>query len=125
METENTPALLKPINQQTDAQLFATPRAVQQLLALQQNEAENSRFRIGVFSGGCAGFQYSFSFDQAQNEDDIIFSTDGIECIVDEMSMSFLNGVILDYEEDMMGASFQLKNPNASSACGCGSSFSI
>ena len=92
METENNLSLLKPINQPCDTQLFVTPRAIQRLSALQHEEQQSSspapRFRIRVDSGGCAGFQYVFSFDRAQNNDDIIFSSNSVECIVDEMSLS-------------------------------------
>lgn len=122
MEPKNNLILLEA---KQDAKLFATPRAVQRLIELQKEEPASSRFRIRVDSGGCAGFQYFFNFDPIQNQEDILFKTDSLEVIVDEVSLSFLNGVILDYVEDMMGASFQLKNPNASSSCGCGSSFSL
>lgn len=81
--------------------------------------------RVAVSGGGCSGFQYAFSFDDTINTDDQAFERGGIKVLVDEMSLDFLKGAELDYVEEMIGASFQVKNPNAASSCGCGSSFSI
>lgn len=128
MNPEEILCELKAINKTCDTTLFVTSRAIQSLISLQQEEHNSPsppRFRIRVDSGGCAGFQYHFNFDHIQNQEDVIFRTDSIEIIIDDISLTLLNGVILDYVEDMMSASFQLKNPNASSSCGCGNSFSI
>jgi iron-sulfur cluster insertion protein len=129
MTTKENLCVLQAASERCDAELYASPRALERLIELQQAEEQKlttpSRFRIRVDSGGCAGFQYFFNFDHIKNQEDIIFRAHSLEVIVDEMSLAFLNGVVLDYVEDMMGASFQLKNPNASSSCGCGSSFSI
>ena len=81
--------------------------------------------RLAVSGGGCSGFQYGFSFDDTQNEDDRVFERDGIKLVVDETSLDLLVGAEVDFVEDLVGASFQVRNPNASSSCGCGSSFSI
>ncbi|MEM8916857.1 MAG: iron-sulfur cluster insertion protein ErpA [Pseudomonadota bacterium] len=81
--------------------------------------------RLAVNGGGCSGFQYDFSFDETRNSDDRSFQRDGVTVLVDEVSLEFLQGAELDYVEQMIGASFQVKNPNAASSCGCGSSFSI
>ena len=75
--------------------------------------------------GGCSGFQYGFGFDAAVNDDDVVFSHNGTPVITDDCSLDLLNGAVLDYVEDLMGASFQIKNPNAKSSCGCGNSFGI
>ena len=91
----------------------------------QQEEAEAARLRIAVSGGGCSGFQYGLSFDDEQNPDDFLFERDGVAVIVDDVSLDLLNGAEVDFVEDMMGASFQIRNPNAASSCGCGNSFSI
>lgn len=81
--------------------------------------------RISVSGGGCSGFQYGFTFDDAALDDDLVIAKDKAVVHVDSMSLGFLAGAELDYVEDMIGASFQVKNPNASSSCGCGSSFAV
>ena len=90
-----------------------------------QEQAENAFLRIAVSGGGCSGFQYGFTFDDQRNEDDFVFERDGIVVVVDDVSLGLLNGAELDFVEDLMGASFQVRNPNAASSCGCGNSFSI
>ena len=91
----------------------------------QQERAEGARLRIAVSGGGCSGFQYGFSFDDRKNDDDFIFERDGVGVVVDEVSLDLLAGAEIDFVEDLMGAAFQVKNPNAASSCGCGNSFSI
>jgi len=90
-----------------------------------QENAEDAFLRIAVSGGGCSGFQYGFSFDDQRNEDDFVFERDGVGVVVDEVSLGLLNGAEVDFVEDLMGASFQIRNPNAASSCGCGNSFSI
>jgi len=90
-----------------------------------EEEKPGLMLRIAVTGGGCSGFQYAFSFDDTVNTDDQAFERSGIKVLVDEMSLDFLRGAELDYVEEMIGASFQVKNPNAASSCGCGSSFAI
>jgi iron-sulfur cluster insertion protein len=81
--------------------------------------------RLSVSGGGCSGFQYGFSFDNATQVDDHVFERAGVKVVVDEASLDLLTGAEIDFVEDLVGASFQVKNPNAKSSCGCGSSFSI
>ena len=75
-------------------------------------------------AGGCSGFQYGFTFDEITNEDDTIMSKHGVSLLIDAMSYQYLVGAEIDYKEDLQGAQFVIKNPNATSTCGCGSSFS-
>lgn len=82
------------------------------------------KLRVFVQGGGCAGFSYGFTFDEAVNEDDFSFDTNGVTLLVDSMSMQYLDGSTIKYEESIMGASFVIDNPGAKSTCGCGSSFS-
>jgi iron-sulfur cluster insertion protein len=90
-----------------------------------QEDAADAFLRIAVSGGGCSGFQYGISFDDQKNPDDFVFERNGIAVIVDDTSLDLLNGSEVDFVEDLMGASFQIKNPNAASSCGCGNSFSI
>ncbi len=90
-----------------------------------QEEAEGAFLRIAVSGGGCSGFQYGLTFDDQRSPDDVVFEHGGITVVVDDVSLDLLNGAEVDFVEDLMGASFQIRNPNAASSCGCGNSFSI
>jgi iron-sulfur cluster insertion protein len=91
----------------------------------QQEGTAGLMLRIAVSGGGCSGFQYGFSFDDETKEDDHVFERDGVKVVVDDVSLDLLAGSEIDFVEDLMGASFQIRNPNASASCGCGSSFAI
>lgn len=86
---------------------------------------DNLVFRVAVSGGGCSGFQYGFSLDNQRNEDDHVFERDGIAVVIDEVSLDLLKDSEVDFVEDLIGSYFSIKNPNASSTCGCGSSFSV
>ena len=83
------------------------------------------KLRVFVQGGGCSGFQYGFTFDEAVNEDDTTIDKDGVTLLVDAMSYQYLVGADIDYKEDINGSQFVIKNPNATTTCGCGSSFSV
>jgi iron-sulfur cluster insertion protein len=83
------------------------------------------KLRVFVQGGGCSGMQYGFTFDEEQNEDDFTIEKSGVMLLVDSISMQYLNNAVVDYKDDIMGASFTIKNPNAETSCGCGSSFSV
>jgi iron-sulfur cluster insertion protein len=80
-------------------------------------------FRVAVTGGGCSGFQYNFSFDDTRLEEDRTFGRDGVTVVVDDVSLDLLKGAEIDFVEDLAGASFQVRNPNATASCGCGNSF--
>ncbi|MEX0959717.1 MAG: iron-sulfur cluster insertion protein ErpA [Burkholderiales bacterium] len=82
------------------------------------------KLRVFVTGGGCAGFQYGFTFDEAVNDDDATMEKNGVTLLIDAMSYQYLVGAEIDYQESIEGAQFVIKNPNASTTCGCGSSFS-
>ena len=82
------------------------------------------KLRVFVQGGGCSGFQYGFTFDEAVNEDDTQMQKNGVTLLIDSMSLQYLMGAEIDYKEDLQGAQFVIKNPNATTTCGCGSSFS-
>src|SRR5438876_4621761 len=109
-----------------ERRIVLTESAARRIAMLRaQEQAENAFLRIAVSGGGCSGFQYGLSFDDQQNPDDFLFERDGVGVIVDDTSLDLLNGSEIDFVEDLMGASFQIRNPNAASSCGCGNSFSI
>ena len=82
-------------------------------------------FRITVLGGGCAGFQYKFDFDNKKNNDDILIKTNKISVLIDKISLGLINGSKIDYVNELIGSSFKVTNPKASSSCGCGTSFSL
>tara|TARA_Y100000588_G_C14274234_1_gene933685 strand:+ start:1096 stop:1464 length:369 start_codon:yes stop_codon:yes gene_type:complete len=95
------------------------------ILLKEETESHRKFMRVAVEGGGCSGFQYIFKFDEHKNEDDLVFEKDGIDVVVDSLSLELIKGGILDYTEELIGSYFQVINPNASSSCGCGTSFSI
>ncbi|HQQ57828.1 MAG TPA: iron-sulfur cluster insertion protein ErpA [Thermomonas sp.] len=108
------------------APLQFTPAAaakVRELVAEEGNAA--LKLRAYIQGGGCSGFQYGFEFDEGQNEDDIAIVTDGATLLVDPLSLQYLIGAQVDYSESLAGAQFVVRNPNAQTTCGCGSSFTV
>jgi iron-sulfur cluster insertion protein len=101
----------------------AAARKVQELILEEKNPG--LKLRVFISGGGCSGFQYGFSFDEAQQEDDIAVINDGITLLVDPLSFQYLEGSEVDYSESLQGAQFIIRNPNASTTCGCGSSFAV
>ena len=111
---------------QNEQEVLITESAGKRIaLLLEQEQGPDLKFRVSVSGGGCSGFQYGFSFDDAVNADDRIFKRHGVTVVVDEVSLDLLDGSEIDFVEELIGASFQIKNPQATSSCGCGSSFSI
>jgi iron-sulfur cluster insertion protein len=96
---------------------------IKDLIAEENNP--DLKLRIFVQGGGCSGFSYGFTFDEIVNEDDFDLEFDGMHLLVDSMSSQYLQGAEVDYTENLMGSEFKIKNPNAQTTCGCGSSFSI
>ena len=103
----------------TDAAAFK----VKSLLEREDNPA--LKLRVFVSGGGCSGFQYGFTFDENQDEGDACIENQGVMLLVDPMSYQYLDGAEIDYKDDINGAQFVIRNPNASTTCGCGSSFSV
>lgn len=106
--------------------LTVTDSAASKVRTLIEEEGNEAlKLRVFVTGGGCSGFQYGFTFDENINEGDTSIDKDGVTFLVDPMSFQYLIGAELDYQEGLQGAQFLIKNPNASTTCGCGSSFSI
>ena len=92
-------------------------------LLLAEENTPNLKLRIYVSGGGCSGFQYGFTFDENQNDDDFIVDQNEVSLLVDSHSMQYLTGSVIGYKTSLMGSQFEIKNPAATSTCGCGSSF--
>jgi len=101
----------------------AAARKVMELIMEEANPA--LKLRVYISGGGCSGFQYGFTFDEEAGEDDIQVENDGVTLLVDPMSFQYLMGSEVDYTENLQGAQFVIRNPNATTTCGCGSSFSV
>ena len=101
--------------------------AVNKILSLAESEDDtnNLNLRVYVTGGGCSGFQYGFSFDKVIDEEDTCVTKDGANLVIDSLSLQYLEGSTVDYTEDLMGSKFVITNPNATTTCGCGESFSI
>ncbi len=107
------------------APLVFTDSAADKVKQLIDEEGNNDlKLRVFVTGGGCSGFQYGFTFEDASNADDTVMEKNGVFLLIDPMSYQYLVGAEIDYKEDLEGAQFVIRNPNASSTCGCGSSFS-
>ena len=105
--------------------LVFTDSAADKVKQLVEEEGNpDLKLRVFVQGGGCSGFQYGFTFDEIVNEDDTPMTKNGVTLLIDAMSLQYLMGAEIDYKEDLQGAQFVIKNPNATSTCGCGSSFS-
>ena len=103
-----------------------TDSAANKVKALIDEEGNaDLKLRVFVTGGGCSGFQYGFTFDEVQNDDDTVTQKNGVTLLIDAMSMQYMMGAEIDYTEGLEGAQFVIKNPNAVSTCGCGSSFSV
>ena len=91
---------------------------------IEEEGSADLKLRVFVSGGGCSGFQYGFAFDEVTNEDDAVIEKNGVSLLIDPMSFQYLVGAEIDYTEGLQGAQFVIKNPNATTTCGCGSSFS-
>lgn len=116
---EFTPTQEKPI--------FLTQPCVEKLRELIAEEGPDYKggLRVAVAGGGCSGFQNQFMLEEVANEDDLLMDFDGVKVFVDSMSLMYLTGATISYKDDLSGASFLISNPNATTTCGCGSSFSV
>ncbi len=108
-----------------DSPLIFTDSAADKVKALIVEEGnDNLKLRVYVTGGGCSGFQYGFTFDEAVNDGDTAVEKNGVTLLIDPMSYQYMVGAEIDYKEDLEGAQFVIRNPNATTTCGCGSSFS-
>ena len=115
-----------PHYQQLDAPLLFSSAAAAKVRELVKEEGNDAlKLRVYIQGGGCSGFQYGFEFDESQADDDLAIQTDGVTLLVDPLSLQYLMGAEVDYTESLHGAQFVIRNPNAKTTCGCGSSFTV
>lgn len=107
------------------AQIALSERAADKVRQLIEEEGEDLKLRVFVTGGGCSGFSYGFTFDEAVADDDAVVERGGVSMVVDSLSYQYLSGSEVDYTEDLQGSQFIVTNPNAASTCGCGNSFAI
>lgn len=113
------------MNTDTASPVTVSAKAAKRIAEILKSEAESSMLRVAVTGGGCSGFQYNFTIDDTKTDDDLVIARDGATVLVDPMSLDFLKGAEIDFVDDLIGASFKINNPNATSSCGCGTSFSV
>ena len=99
--------------------------AAKRIAALLAAEPDKIALRVAVEGGGCSGFSYIIDLTATQNDDDVTIERDGARVLIDDLSLVYMGGSVIDFVDDLMGQSFQIKNPNAVASCGCGTSFSI
>ena len=102
-----------------------TARAARRIAEILKGEPGAPMLRLAVTGGGCSGFQYDFCLDEARADDDLMVARDGAVVLIDPVSLDFVKGAEIDFVDEMIGASFKVNNPNATSSCGCGTSFSV
>src|SRR6516225_6819028 len=105
--------------------VFTDAAAAKVRMLIDEEGNPELKLRVFVTGGGCSGFQYGFTFDETQNDDDTAMEKNGVTLLIDAMSYQYLVGAEIDYTEGLEGAQFVIKNPNAQTTCGCGSSFSV
>ena len=107
------------------ASVTVTERAAERITQIVSNDPENNMLRVSVEGGGCSGFEYRFDLVPNAEPEDLLIERAGAKVLVDPLSLTYLAGSQIDYVDDLMSASFKIKNPNATAACGCGTSFSV
>lgn len=116
---------MNAVIEQQDPLLFTDNAANKVKQLIEEEGNADLKLRVFVSGGGCSGFQYGFTFDEVANEDDTVLNKNGVQLLIDPMSFQYLAGAEIDYQEGLEGSQFVIKNPNATTTCGCGSSFSV
>lgn len=107
------------------ANITVSARAARRIGEILKAEPEGTMLRVSVEGGGCSGFQYKFDMERARGEDDMVIARDGATVLIDSVSQQYMDGSEIDFVEDLIGAAFKVKNPNATASCGCGTSFAL
>jgi iron-sulfur cluster assembly accessory protein len=105
--------------------IILTERAARRINEIMATEPAGSMLRISVNGGGCSGFQYAFDVDRTSQDDDLLIQRDGATVLVDQVSLQYMDGSVIDFVDDLIGQSFKIENPHATASCGCGTSFSL
>lgn len=109
----------------TASPVTVSANAAKRIAQILKAESGSAMLRVAVTGGGCSGFQYNFTIDDTKMDDDLVVARDGATVLIDPMSLDFLKGAEIDFVDDLIGAAFKINNPNATSSCGCGTSFSV
>ena len=105
--------------------ITVSERAARRIGEILQKEPAGTMLRVSVEGGGCSGFQYKFDMERAKTDDDLVIAREGATVLIDSVSQQYMAGSEIDFVEDLIGASFKIKNPNATASCGCGTSFAL
>ncbi len=109
----------------SEASITVSERAARRIGEILKTEPAGTMLRVSVEGGGCSGFQYKFDMERARADDDLVIARDGATVLIDPMSVQYMAGSEIDFVEDLIGAAFKVKNPNATASCGCGTSFAL
>jgi iron-sulfur cluster assembly accessory protein len=109
----------------TTMKVEITDAAAKRIAKIVANDPDKTALRVAVEGGGCSGFSYTFDLVGHRNDDDVSIEKDGATVLIDDLSLVYMGGSVIDFVDDLMGQSFQIKNPNAVASCGCGTSFSV
>ncbi|WP_274630668.1 iron-sulfur cluster insertion protein ErpA [Arvimicrobium flavum] len=109
----------------TGMKVEMTEAAAKRISSILSKEAGKTALRVSVEGGGCSGFSYKFDLVEGRNDDDVAIEKNGATVLIDDLSLIYMGGAVIDFVDDLMGQSFQIRNPNAVASCGCGTSFSI
>jgi iron-sulfur cluster insertion protein len=116
---------MNAVNEIPSPLLFTESAASKVKELIDEEGTPDLKLRVFVSGGGCSGFQYGFTFDETANDDDTLIERDGVTLLIDPMSLQYLAGAEIDYTDGLQGSQFVIRNPNATTTCGCGSSFSV
>jgi len=108
-----------------EGEVVVSPAAAKRVAKILSGEPEMSALRVSVEGGGCSGFSYKFDLTDDAQDDDMVLQSEGAKVLIDPVSLMYMGGSIIDFVDDLMGQSFQIRNPNATASCGCGTSFSM
>jgi len=109
----------------SEAAITVSERAARRIGEILKGEPAGTMLRVSVEGGGCSGFQYKFDMEQARADDDLVIAREGATVLIDPVSQQYMAGSEIDFVEDLIGAAFKVKNPNATASCGCGTSFAL
>ena len=108
-----------------EGEVVVSPAAARRVAKILSSEPDMNALRVSVEGGGCSGFSYKFDLTDTTQDDDIVLEAEGAKVLIDPVSIMYMGGSIIDFVDDLMGQSFQIRNPNATASCGCGTSFSL
>jgi iron-sulfur cluster assembly accessory protein len=109
----------------SEASITVSERAARRIGEILKSEPAGTMLRVSVEGGGCSGFQYKFDMERAKGDDDLVIAREGATVLIDSVSQQYMTGSEIDFVEDLIGAAFKVKNPNATASCGCGTSFAL